>query len=120
LIYHADLAKLPAILAHLVAVIPPDFGVLLVTPIGFLPLLSPTLVAAFLTAIGLSPIARPTDKKTSLSNPLTGKTTVETKLRSPSPSGAEWTMAVARGKLGFTILWAGSSRGHHKQKPRPF
>jgi hypothetical protein len=63
LIYHADLAKLPAILAHLVAVIPPDFGVLLVTPIGFLPLLSPILVAAFLTAIGLSPIARPTDKK---------------------------------------------------------
>src|SRR5438128_4544011 len=33
LIYHADLAKLPAILAHLVAVIPPDLGILLVTTV---------------------------------------------------------------------------------------
>jgi len=120
LIYHADLAKLPAILAHPVAMIPPDFRILLVTPIGFLSLLLPTLVPAFLTAVRLSPIARATNKKHHPAIRCPAKQLSKRNFALHRPTGAEWTTAAARGKLGFTVLWPGSSRSHHKQNPDRF
>jgi hypothetical protein len=63
LICHAALAKPIPVFPLTVAVILPNLRVLLITVVGFLPLLLPALVPASIAAIGLSAITRPTDEK---------------------------------------------------------
>ena len=73
-------------------------GILLIPAIRFLPLLPPRLSPAFLTAVRLSSVAPPVDKK-HLSTP--GRTAEQLSKRNfpRHCSRAEWTMAAARGKL---------------------
>jgi hypothetical protein len=104
LICHADRAQLLAILAHPVAVISPDLRILLITAVGFLPLLLPTLLPTLFTAVRLSPIARSTDKKHDTAVGCTAKQLSKRNFALHRPTGAEWTMAAARGKLTFTCL----------------
>jgi len=63
LIYNAALAKSFAVLAHPLAVILPDFGISMVSPIRFPQLFTPAFLTTFIAAVGLSSIARPTDEK---------------------------------------------------------
>ena len=46
-----------------VAVIFPDFGILLIPPVGLPPLNPPHLAPAWITAVGVPPVARPANEK---------------------------------------------------------
>jgi hypothetical protein len=59
----ATLSQPVAVLALTVAVILPNLGIGLIAPIRFPLLLEPHLTSAWITAIGLSSVARPTDEK---------------------------------------------------------
>jgi hypothetical protein len=63
LIYNAGLANAFAILTHPFALILTDFGILLISPVRLTPLLASASVPAFVVAVGLTSVARPTDEK---------------------------------------------------------
>ena len=90
----------------------PDLGILLIAPIRFLPLLPPRLSPAFLTAVRLTSVTRPTDEK-HLSTP--GRTAEQLSKRNFARHGsrAEWTMAATRGKLN--LLLVGSALGYESR-----
>ena len=99
-------------LALPVPMILPDLGILLIAPIRFLPLLPPRLSPAFLTAVRLTSVTRPTDEK-HLSTP--GRTAEQLSKRNFARHGsrAEWTMAATRGKLN--LLLVGSALGYESR-----
>ena len=90
----------------------PNLGIGLITPIRFPLLLEPHLTSAWITAIRLSPVARPTDEK-HLSTP--GRTAEQLSKRNFARHGsrAEWTMAATRGKLN--LLLVGSALGYESR-----
>src|SRR6516164_8709762 len=63
LIYNAALASASAELPHPFAMVLPDIRIFQIPLVGFPQLFPPTSPPAFIAAVGLTSVARPTDKK---------------------------------------------------------
>ena len=120
MIYHTAFALLPSKLAHVLAVILSDFGVLLIPAVGIPSLFTPAPQPASITAICLTAIARPADEKHHAATDLSTKQLSERHFlrHCPHSGGVDNDGFSWQPELHCPVR--ASARRPFKQKPRPF